>query len=78
VSFETVPVSLGGWALQFYNQWPAVFRPTKHAWTDFSLIRIEIEHERYLENWNISLALLGFTLYVTWSYHKPTSESESV
>jgi hypothetical protein len=73
---DVVPVRTSrGWSFSWDNQWPAVFRPSKHSWTDFSLIRIEVEHERAMDNWSASLALLGFTCYVSYCYYEGSPET---
>lgn len=69
MSLETVPMRTSrGWTWMLDSQWPAVFRPREHSWTDFTLIRLEIEHERAMANWNATIALLGFVAYVSYCY----------
>ena len=56
-----------GWVFSFENQWAGVFMPTRHSWTDFTFIQLEIEHERCMANWNATVALLGFQWFVSYS-----------
>lgn len=76
MTLKSVPVRLSrGWVFSFDSQWPAVFRPAKFAWTDFTFIQVEIEHERAMDNWNATVCILGFCFYVSYSYHDSVDDS---
>lgn len=78
MSLKSVPIRLTrGWVFGWENQWAAVLRPSKFAWTDFTVIQIEVEHERAMDNWNATLGLLGFQFFVSYSYHEDSSQSEN-
>ena len=57
-----VPSSGGkrSWVLEFDNQWPAVLRPWRYNWIDFTLFHFAYEHERMMGNAHeITFGILG-------------------
>jgi hypothetical protein len=49
----------------FYNQWGALLERAEYNFRDFVVVRLEIERDRIIGGWTLSLGLIGFTLNVT-------------
>lgn len=71
-----------GWFVNFYNQWPAVLRPSSHNWHDWALTVFKVagENSPYKSSWEVELGLLGFNLTITYVFRdtdEPMDEDPS-
>lgn len=49
-------------------QWVALFFPSRYNWVDFTFIDLTIEHEQVLNNFNLTIAFMGFKLLLVYTY----------
>lgn len=59
-----------GWFVDFYNQWPAVFRPLDHNWQDWALTVFKVagENSPYKRSWELEIGVIGFNWVFTYVY----------
>jgi len=56
------------WIFHLQNQWKPLLKPHLNNWIDFTLCECSFEIDRYFGHATFTLALLGFSLSIVYTY----------
>lgn len=70
-------IEIGRLSLDPYEQWSQfIFRNVN--WYDFNFIKLYVENDVPLGDFEIEIALLGFGLRIVWSYDRNTEMRQEI